>query len=75
MNKKEEMQLIEQFVKDNLTQGCRELVEFTETGILSDGVVRATSHHLQPICGHRGLMLAESLFRRLATEKVASRDD
>ena len=60
-------------VEANLAQCCTELIEWSDTGVLSDGKVREVAR-LCAFAGHSDLSVAETIIKRLAFEFVVGRD-
>jgi len=67
------VQMMKAYVKDNLKDCCRELVDWDNTGILCEGKVRLAARILEPIGSgdSTNLRIAEQEVKSQAIQKVA----
>lgn len=71
-NARENMQQMKQFVAENMKQCCHELIEWQDTGVLSNGKVREASRMLVGIYRSDSLSIVESEIKSQALRKVAN---
>lgn len=60
------------FAKTNVREGAREILEWRDTCVLRDGVVRALADIIRPVTRAESLSVAKHLFQDAALEAVAS---
>lgn len=70
-NNFEKLEEAKRFVKDNLEECCRELIEWHDTSILCDGKVREVAK-LCSFAGRDALPVAESLIKMAAYERICN---
>lgn len=61
---------------EHMTCIAREMVAWSDTGILPDGWLREIAKTIAPLCHHQdSLGMAEHIARKLMIEKIACRDE
>jgi uncharacterized protein YajQ (UPF0234 family) len=60
-----------EFAKENVIQGAQEILEYHQTTILKDGVVRQCAKMLSVMIKDKSIGVAEVLFRDAALEIVS----
>lgn len=62
------------YIAENLLEACQELLEWQNTGLLRDGVMREAALILEPLDTHHSMKIAEDEVKRQAMEAVVNHE-
>lgn len=66
------MQTAKTMVDQNLSLCCQELVDWSKTAVLTNGIIREIADVVRPVMPTHAMSLVESMVKHTAMEKVAS---
>jgi len=72
MKPQEQIDAAKKLIEDNLLQACREILEWHDTSILCQGIVRQAAAFIE-FDKHHNLGIVESMVDRAALEYVRNR--
>lgn len=61
------------FLEQNLVQACQEILDWSRTAILADGILReAARQYFSKLDPYRDLLMAENAVKRLALTRIVA---
>lgn len=61
-----------ELASSNLTECCKEIVEWRKSGLLKEGVVRSIASKLESVDEHNAFSIAEQIVVQFALEAMAT---